>query len=118
MENVSDEHALHHSTTLTNKQRGNELTVRPATLDSKSWSQPKPICNTKSFTERSHTSQYPFISSFIFIKCLIQMRFAVDPESWMGLQPIAVYFPFSTSLRAGSEPVPNLEPVIDIYSGK
>ncbi|KAG7327551.1 hypothetical protein KOW79_009157 [Hemibagrus wyckioides] len=33
MENVSDESALHHSTTLTNKQRGNELTVRPATLD-------------------------------------------------------------------------------------
>ncbi|TSK53688.1 DNA-binding protein RFXANK [Bagarius yarrelli] len=33
MENSSDESALHHSTTLTNKQRGNELTVRPATLD-------------------------------------------------------------------------------------
>ncbi|XP_053490998.1 DNA-binding protein RFXANK isoform X1 [Ictalurus furcatus] len=33
MENISDDSALDHSTTLTNKQRGNELTVRPATLD-------------------------------------------------------------------------------------
>ncbi|KAI5621465.1 DNA-binding protein RFXANK [Silurus asotus] len=33
MEERSDGSALHHSATLTNKQRGNELTVRPATLD-------------------------------------------------------------------------------------
>lgn len=33
MENRLDEN---HSTTLTNKQRGNEVTVRPATLDSES----------------------------------------------------------------------------------
>ncbi|XP_036442541.1 DNA-binding protein RFXANK [Colossoma macropomum] len=32
MENKSDDGALH-TTTLTNKQRGNEVTVRPATLD-------------------------------------------------------------------------------------
>lgn len=34
MENRLDEN---HSTTLTNKQRGNEVTVRPATLDSESF---------------------------------------------------------------------------------
>lgn len=33
MENRPDESVLNHSTTLTNKQRGNEATVRPATLD-------------------------------------------------------------------------------------
>ncbi|XP_026863955.2 DNA-binding protein RFXANK isoform X2 [Electrophorus electricus] len=33
MENKTDEGAVNHSTTLTNKQRGNEVTVRPATLD-------------------------------------------------------------------------------------
>ncbi|XP_076880324.1 DNA-binding protein RFXANK isoform X2 [Brachyhypopomus gauderio] len=33
MDNKTDEGALNHSTTLTNKQRGNETTVRPATLD-------------------------------------------------------------------------------------
>ncbi|XP_051978291.1 DNA-binding protein RFXANK-like [Xyrauchen texanus] len=33
MENRLDETAANHSTTLTNKQRGNEVTVRPATLD-------------------------------------------------------------------------------------
>ncbi|XP_050951254.1 DNA-binding protein RFXANK [Labeo rohita] len=33
MENRQDENAVNHSTTLTNKQRGNEVTVRPATLD-------------------------------------------------------------------------------------
>lgn len=33
MENRHDENAANHSTTLTNKQRGNEVTVRPATLD-------------------------------------------------------------------------------------
>ncbi|XP_062869225.1 DNA-binding protein RFXANK [Trichomycterus rosablanca] len=33
MENMSDEGAMHHSTTLTNRQRGNEVTVLPATLD-------------------------------------------------------------------------------------
>lgn len=36
MENRPDENAVNHSTTLTNKQRGNEVTVRPATLDSES----------------------------------------------------------------------------------
>ncbi|TRY81747.1 hypothetical protein DNTS_031660 [Danionella cerebrum] len=33
MEGHNDENVENHSTTLTNKQRGNELTVRPATLD-------------------------------------------------------------------------------------
>lgn len=36
MENRHEESALNHSTTLTNKQRGNEATVRPATLDGES----------------------------------------------------------------------------------
>uniref|UniRef100_A0A8B9RAY9 Regulatory factor X associated ankyrin containing protein n=1 Tax=Astyanax mexicanus TaxID=7994 RepID=A0A8B9RAY9_ASTMX len=33
MESMSDDGAINHNTTLTNKQRGNEVTVRPATLD-------------------------------------------------------------------------------------
>lgn len=32
---VDEEHLFKHSTTLTNRQRGNEVTVRPATLDCK-----------------------------------------------------------------------------------
>ncbi|XP_059399187.1 DNA-binding protein RFXANK-like isoform X2 [Carassius carassius] len=36
MENRHDENAVNHSTALTNKQRGNEVTVRPATLDNSS----------------------------------------------------------------------------------
>lgn len=32
---VDEESFFKHSTTLTNKQRGNEVTVRPATLDGK-----------------------------------------------------------------------------------
>uniref|UniRef100_A0A3B1K4U8 Regulatory factor X-associated ankyrin-containing protein n=1 Tax=Astyanax mexicanus TaxID=7994 RepID=A0A3B1K4U8_ASTMX len=33
MESMSDDGAINHNTTLTNKHRGNEVTVRPATLD-------------------------------------------------------------------------------------
>lgn len=34
---VDEEALFKHSTTLTNKQRGNEVTVLPATLDCKYW---------------------------------------------------------------------------------
>lgn len=43
---VDEESFFKHSTTLTNKQRGNEVTVRPATLDGK-------YCNTHTYTKKT-----------------------------------------------------------------